>query len=105
MKLFRIAACDLIPRSVFKVLSGKFLRYLISSNGIEVNPNKIRAIQDMDPPRSIRDVQKLTGKLAALNIFLSKSAQCDLPFFRALKKVDAFKWTLECLNYTNTNFG
>ncbi|XP_027158450.1 uncharacterized protein LOC113760075 [Coffea eugenioides] len=50
----------------------------------------------MSPPRCIRDVQRLTRRLAALNRFLSQSASKALPFFKILKKADSFSWTAKC---------
>ncbi|XP_027095992.2 uncharacterized protein [Coffea arabica] len=76
--------------------SDKFLGYLVSHRGTETNPDKVKAIQGMSSPRSIRDVQRLTGRLAALNRFLSQSAARALPFFKVLKKADMFSWTEEC---------
>ncbi|XP_027178148.1 uncharacterized protein LOC113777314 [Coffea eugenioides] len=81
---------------VFGVTSGKFLGYLVSHRGIEANPDKVKAIQDMSPPRNLREVQRLNGRLATLNRFLSQSAEKALPFFKVLKKADQFAWTEEC---------
>ncbi|VFQ71635.1 unnamed protein product [Cuscuta campestris] len=75
---------------------GKFLGYLVSRRGIEPNPEKVKAILDMEPPRSIKEVQRLTGKMAALGQFLSKSSEKSIPFFGTLKKVPQFQWTPEC---------
>ncbi|XP_071939116.1 uncharacterized protein [Coffea arabica] len=83
-------------KCVFSVTSGKFLGYLVSRRGIETNPDKVKAIQDMSPPRNLREVQRLNGRLAALNRFLSQSAQKTLSFFKVLKKTDQFAWTEEC---------
>nr|XP_027082689.1 uncharacterized protein LOC113705025 [Coffea arabica] len=83
-------------KCVLGVTSGKFLGYLVSRRGIEANPDKVKAIQEMSPPRCVRDVQRLTGRLAALNRFLSQSASKALPFFKVLKKADSFSWTEEC---------
>ena len=49
----------------------------------------------MGPPRSVKDVQKLTGCMAALNHFISRLSEKGLPFFKLLKKTDKFKWTEE----------
>ena len=49
----------------------------------------------MDPPRSVKDVQKLTGCMAALNHFISRLGEKGLPFFKLLKKTDKFEWTEE----------
>lgn len=61
-------------KCIFGVTSEKFLGYIVSYQGIEVNPDKVKAIQDMAPLKTVRKVQKLTGRLAALNRFLSKLA-------------------------------
>jgi hypothetical protein len=62
-------------KCVFGVRQGNILGYLVSHRGIEVNPTKIQAIINMTPPQSTRDVQRLTGRLADLNRFISKSAE------------------------------
>ena len=80
-------------KCIFGITSGKFLGYLVSRRGIEANSDKVKAIQEMYSPRSIRDVQRLTGRLAALNRFLSQSATRALPFFKVLKNADIFSWT------------
>ena len=51
----------------FGVGSGKFLGYMVTHRGIEVNPNQIRAINNLQPPRNPKKVQRLTGITAALN--------------------------------------
>ena len=97
LEVFRETRIMLNPKKcIFGVTSGKFLGYLVSRRGIEANPDKVRAIQEMSLPRCIRDVQRLTGRLAAQNRFLSQSASKALPFFKVLKKADSFSWTEEC---------
>ncbi|CAA0825818.1 Unknown protein, partial [Striga hermonthica] len=85
-------------KCTFGVGSGKFLRYMVSQRGIEANPAKIQAILDLAPPTSIKGVQALTGRLAALNRFISKSTDHCKPFFDAIKKKKPFEWTTECQN-------
>jgi hypothetical protein len=79
-------------KCVFGVRQGKILGYLVSHRGIEANPTKIQAIINMTPPQSARDVQRLTGKLAALNRFISKSVERSLPFLKMLRGVKDFAW-------------
>ncbi|XP_050276061.1 uncharacterized protein LOC126718038 [Quercus robur] len=81
-------------KCAFGVASGKFLGFMVSHRGIEANPEKIKAIQEMKPPQNIKEVQSLTGRVAALNRFVSKATDKCLPFFKVLKK--AFEWTDEC---------
>ncbi|XP_031106330.1 uncharacterized protein LOC116010979 [Ipomoea triloba] len=83
-------------KCTFGVHGGKFLGYIVSKRGIEPNPDKVKAILEMEPPRSLREVQRLNGRLAALGRFLSRSAEKSLPFFGVLKKSSGFEWSAEC---------
>jgi hypothetical protein len=74
---------------------GKLLDFLVSYRGIEANPEKIRMIEAMRPPAHIKDVQKLTGCLAALSQFIIRLAERALPFFNLLHKSGPFIWTDE----------
>ena len=67
---------------------------MVSQMGIEVNPEKVQAIINMDSPWTVKEVQKLTGRIAALNRFVSRVTDKCLPFFKTLKQ--AFAWTDEC---------
>ena len=58
-------------KCVFGVSSGNFLGFMVSQRGIEANPNKIKAMLEMTPPRTVKEVQSLTGRVAALNCFVS----------------------------------
>ena len=66
----------------------------LSQRGIEVNSEKVRAILELEPPRTVKAVQSLNGKVVALNRFVSKTTDKCLPFFRILRK--SFEWTDEC---------
>ncbi|CAL8993392.1 unnamed protein product [Prunus brigantina] len=80
-----------------KCAFGKFLGFMISQRGIKANPEKIRELIDMQVPRTKKEVQRLTGRVAALARFISKVTDRCAPFFKALKgskrQVD---WTSEC---------
>ena len=79
----------------FGVGSGKFLGYMVTHRGIEVNPNQIRKINSLQPPRNSKEVQKLTGIMTALNRFISRSAERCRPFFLLLHKWKEFRWSEE----------
>jgi hypothetical protein len=79
-------------KCVFGVRQGKILGYLVSHRGIEANPTNFQAITNMTPPQSTRDVQRLTGRLATLNRFISKSAEWSLPFLKTLRGAKDFAW-------------
>jgi hypothetical protein len=73
----------------------KLIGFIVSHRGIEANPKKINTIIAMDVPRMIKDVQKLTSRMAALNRFISRHGEQGLPFFKLLKRHDTFQWTEE----------
>ena len=80
----------------FGVGSSKFLGYMVTHREIKVDPNQIRAINDMWPPWNPKEVQKLTGMTIALNRFISQSADRCRPFFQLLRKWKGFEWIEEC---------
>ena len=70
-----------IEKCVFGVGAGKFLGYIITHRGIEVNPNQISAIEWLRPSSNPKEVQVLTEILVALNRFVSKFADRCHPFY------------------------
>ena len=81
-------------KCVFGVTAKKFLGFMVSHRGIEVNPAKVQAIMELEPPRTVKEVQSLNGKIAALSRFVSKAMDKCLPFFCTLRK--SFEWTDNC---------
>ena len=81
-------------KCTFEVMVGKFLGFMVSQRDIEDNPERIQAIMELKPPRIVKEVQSLNGKIVALNRFISRATDRCLPFFRTLRK--SFKWTDEC---------
>jgi hypothetical protein len=74
------------------VKKGKFLGCLVSTKGIEANPSKIEAILRMEPPKTRKGAERLTGRLSSLNRFISRSTERNLPFFEVLKLAEVFQW-------------
>ena len=81
-------------KNTFGVTVGKFIGFMVSQRGIKVNPNKIWAIMEMAPPRNIKEMQSLNGKVAELNRFVSRATDKCLSFFHMLKK--SFEWMAKC---------
>ena len=90
MLLFNASKCS------FRVGSGKFFGYMVTYQGIEVNPDQVKAINSLQPFRNPKEVQKLTGMMAALNRFISRSTERCRPFFLLMNKWKDFEWTEEC---------
>ena len=80
----------------FGVGADKFLRYLITNQRIEVNPDKIEAVKCLKLPSNPKEVQVLTGMLAALNRFISKFVDHCRLFYQLLKKWKGFQWNEKC---------
>ena len=87
----------------FGVGSNKFLGYMVTHRGIEVNPNQIKAINDLKPPRNAKEVQKLTGMIATLNLFISKSVDRYRPFYLLINKWKGFEWSEDALWRSNNS--
>ena len=83
-------------KCAFGVGAGKFLGYLITSRGIEVNPYQIEAVKRLRSSSNLKEVQVLTGMLAALNRFISKFSDRCHSFYQLLKKWKGFRWDDEC---------
>ncbi|XP_015945427.1 uncharacterized protein LOC107470543 [Arachis duranensis] len=84
-------------KCAFGVRGGKFLGFILTSRGIEANPEKCQAILDMQSPKTVKEVQRLTGRLAALSRFLPCLAAKSFTFFQCLKKkTKNFEWTADC---------
>ncbi|GJR55336.1 reverse transcriptase domain-containing protein [Tanacetum coccineum] len=85
-------------KCAFGIREGIFLGYQVNADGLRICPDKVEAVLNLPSPKCLKDVQKLNGKLASLNRFLSKSAEKSLTFFKTLKKCTKksdFQWTAE----------
>ena len=75
-----------LTKCAFGVSIGKFLGFIVNGRGIEANPNKIKVVLDMQPPSNTKETQRLTGRIASLSCFVSKSSDKCQPFYQVLKK-------------------
>jgi hypothetical protein len=72
------------------------LGFIVSHRGIEANPNKVKAIEEMcPPPRNLKEMQRLAGCMEALGRFIARSGEKALPFFKLMKRIGKFEWTPE----------
>ncbi|KAK8945084.1 hypothetical protein KSP39_PZI007855 [Platanthera zijinensis] len=83
-------------KCVFGASKGKFLGHLLTPEGLAPNPDKVKAILGMTPPRSPKEVQQLGGRLAGLERFISRVGDKSAPFFKTLRGASKFQWTEEC---------
>nr|GEX52673.1 reverse transcriptase domain-containing protein [Tanacetum cinerariifolium] len=96
-KTLREIKMKLNPKKcTFGMREGMFLGYKVNADGLEVCMDKVEVVLSFPSPKCLKGVQKLNGKLASLNKFLSKSTKKSLPFFKTLKKStnkSDFQWT------------
>jgi hypothetical protein len=79
-------------KCTFGVPAGQLLDYLVSARGIEANPTKIAAIEQMEWPMSLKDIQKFATCMASVSRFLSRLGEKALPLYALLKKTGTFVW-------------
>jgi hypothetical protein len=84
-------------KCTFSVPAGQHLGYIVSQRGIKAKPSKIKAIEALEPPTQLRDVQKFAGYLASLSQFVSQLGEKAMPLYQLMKKTDHFVWS-QCAN-------
>ncbi|XP_038996103.1 uncharacterized protein LOC120120555 [Hibiscus syriacus] len=83
-------------KCTFGVTSGKLLGFIVSRKGIEVDPDKVKAIQSLPPPRTQKEVRGFLGRLNYIARFISQlTDKCD-PIFRLLRKNSPRTWDENC---------
>ncbi|XP_072076539.1 uncharacterized protein [Arachis hypogaea] len=83
-------------KCAFGVEGGRFLGFMLTSRGIEVNLEKCKAVLNMASPKTIKEVQQLAGKIAVLSRFLPSASSRSYQFFQTITKNKKFQWTEEC---------
>ena len=84
-------------KCVSGVLAGKLLGFVVSRRGIELDPSKIKAIQELPPPKMRKEVMSFLGILNYISRFIAQSTVVWELMLRLLKKDTPTKWTEECL--------
>jgi len=83
-------------KSFLGVSSGKFLGFIVTSKGIHLDPDKVKAIQNTHPPKNLKELKGLQGRLTYIRRFIANlSGRCQ-PFTRLMKKGVSFVWDQTC---------
>ena len=80
----------------FRVTSGKFLGHIDSERGIEVDPEKIKAILNMSGPRTEKEIKGFLGRLQYINRFIARLTDMCEPTFLLLRKNQPTVWNDDC---------
>ena len=83
-------------KCVFGVESGKLLGFLVSKKGIEMDLAKVKAIIDISPPTTLKELHSLQGRMQSIRRFISNLAMRCEPFNHLLRKGVKFEWGPEC---------
>jgi len=83
-------------KCTFGVKSGKLLGFIVCQKGIEVDPNKMRAIIEMPTPNTEKEVRGFLGRLNYIARFISQLTSTCEPIFKLLHKNQAVKWNEDC---------
>ncbi|CAM8886700.1 unnamed protein product [Rhodiola kirilowii] len=83
-------------KCAFGVTSGKFLGFVVTHRGIEIDQTKIKAIQEMPEPKSLKELRRLQGRLAYIRRFISNLVGRCQPFSHLMKKDAPFVWDDKC---------
>ncbi|RVX16968.1 Retrovirus-related Pol polyprotein from transposon 17.6 [Vitis vinifera] len=83
-------------KCAFGESADKFLGFMVNQRGIEVSPDQVKAVMETPPPRSKKELQRLTDKLVALGRFITRFTDELRPFFLAIQKAGASGWTDSC---------
>jgi hypothetical protein len=80
-------------KCTFGVTTGKLLGHMVSSRGIEVDPTKIKAILEMPPPKTEKEIRGFLGRLQYISRFIARLTTTCEPIFKLLKKGEPKEWT------------
>ncbi|XP_047171035.1 uncharacterized protein LOC124839305 [Vigna umbellata] len=83
-------------KCTFWVPTGKFLGFVLTTRGIEANPDKCRTILEMRSPQKLKEVQRLVGRLTSLSRFIPKLAERIKLIVRIMKKSAGTDWDDQC---------
>jgi len=85
-----------LQKCTFGVIAGKLLGFLVSDRGIEVDSSKIKAILEMPPPKSEKEIRGFLGRLQYISRFIAKLNSTCEPIFKILRKNEPHEWNDEC---------
>ena len=83
-------------KCTFGVISGKLLGHIVCERGIEVDPEKIKAILDMPAPRTKKEIIGFLGRLQYISRFIARPTDICEPIFRIMRKNQPTVWNDHC---------
>ncbi|RDX78067.1 Retrovirus-related Pol polyprotein, partial [Mucuna pruriens] len=84
-------------KCTFGVKTGKLLGFIVNERGIELDPNKVKAIWNMLAPKSEKEVRGLLGRVNYIACFISQLTTTCSPMCKLPRKNQKMEWNKECL--------
>jgi hypothetical protein len=82
-------------KSHFAMQEGKLLGHIVSRDGIKIDPKRVEAIETINIPRNVKEIQSFLGKIIFLRRFIPNFAEIVKLITNMLKKNNEVKWTAE----------
>ncbi|KAL4010970.1 hypothetical protein IC575_028012 [Cucumis melo] len=83
-------------KCTFGATLGKLLGFIVSEEGIKVDPDKVRAIMEMPSPKTEKEIRGFLGRLNYISRFISYLTPTCEPIFKLLRKNNPGKWNEDC---------
>ena len=83
-------------KCAFAVKSGILLGHIVSKKGLSIDPDKVKAIQEMKPPSNSKELERFMGKVKWHTRFVKYLAHVACPLYQLTKKDALFAWTADC---------
>jgi len=95
--IMRAQQLKMNPTKLFlRMSSGKFLGFIVTSKGIHLDPNKVKAIQGIQPPKTLKELRGQPGRFAYIQRFIASLSSCCQTFTQLMKKGVSFIWDETC---------
>jgi hypothetical protein len=82
-------------KCIFMATSVEYLGYRIDASGIHPLKDKVKAINEAPPPKSVQELRAYLGLLSYYGKFLPKLSTVLHPLYQLLRKDHAWKWGKE----------
>ena len=81
-----------LKKCIFRVTSRKLLGFIVSHRGIEVDLDKIKAIVEIKPPKTEKEIRGFLGRIKYISRFIAQHTMTCEPIFRLLKQEVPIVW-------------
>jgi len=81
----------------FAVTEGKLLGHIVSKDGVRIDPERVKPIDQVPIPKNVKAIQSVFGQINFVRRFISNFVEIITPISRMLKKNSKVKWTIKTI--------